>query len=114
MQPNRRHAVLALVACGAIAAPTMALASSGHAARSHTVTLKSFRFHPGTLDISRGDSVTWQWRDGGIEHNVTFAHFHSRTQGSGSYTVRFTHAGTFRYHCTIHVAEGMVGKVVVH
>ena len=33
---------------------------------------------------------------------------------SGSYTVRFAHAGTFSYHCTIHVAEGMRGKIVVH
>ena len=84
MQLSRRHAVLALVACGAIAAPTMALASSGRAARSHSVTLQNFRFHPGTLSINRGDSITWQWHDGGIEHNVTFAHFHSRTQGHGS------------------------------
>ena len=114
MQLSRRHAVLALVACGAIAAPTMALASSGRAARSHGVTLQNFRFHPGTLNINRGDSITWLWHDGGIEHNVTFAHFHSRTQGRGSYTVRFTHSGTSRYKCTIHVSEGMVGKVVVH
>ena len=27
---------------------------------------------------------------------------------------RFTHSGTFNYHCTIHFREGMVGKVVVH
>jgi plastocyanin len=114
MQLNRSHALLVLVACGAIAAPTMALASRGSAARSHTVTLQNIRFHPGTLNISRGDSITWRWRDGGIEHNVTFSRFHSRTQGRGSYTVRFTHAGTFRYRCTIHGSEGMVGKVVVH
>jgi plastocyanin len=82
MQLNRRQAVLALVACGAIAAPTMALASRGSAARSHTVTLQNIRFHPGSVSIKRGDSITWQWRDGGIEHNVTFSRFHSRTQGT--------------------------------
>jgi plastocyanin len=45
---------------------------------------------------------------------VTFAGFHSRTQTSGSYTVRFTRSGTFNYRCTIHVREGMRGKIVVH
>jgi plastocyanin len=45
---------------------------------------------------------------------VTFAGFHSRTQTSGSYTVRFTHSGTFDYRCTIHVRQGMRGKIVVH
>ena len=76
--------------------------------------LKSIRFHPATLSIRRGDSVRWLWRDGGTRHNVTFRRSHSRTQGSGSYTLRFAHAGTFNYRCTIHVALGMRGKIVVH
>jgi plastocyanin len=82
-------------------------------ARAHTVILHEFRFHPSTLNINRGDSVKWVWRDQ-VEHNVTFHSFHSRTQESGTYTVRFNHRGTFNYHCTIHVEEGMRGKVIVH
>ena len=110
-----RRAALALVACAAVAAPTAALASSrGHAAHTFNVTLQGLRFHPSTLNVHVGDSVTWVWRDGGIEHNVTGSRFHSHTQGHGSFTVRFTHKGTFSYRCTIHVAEGMVGKVIVH
>jgi plastocyanin len=81
-------------------------------ASSHTVVLKGLRFHPSTITIKRGESVTWVWRDG-TEHNVTASGFHSRTQTHGSFTVRFTHAGTFNYHCTIHIHEGMVGKVIV-
>jgi plastocyanin len=84
-----------------------------HAARGHTVTLKNTRFHPGSLSINRGDSVTWVWRDGGTEHNVTGHGFRSGTRTHGSFTVRFTHAGTFNYRCTIHVSEGMKGKIVV-
>jgi plastocyanin len=83
-------------------------------ASGHTVVLKDIRFNPGALNIRRGDSVTWLWRDGGLEHNVTFAGFHSRTQGFGSYTVKFTRRGTFNYRCTIHVALGMRGKIIVH
>jgi plastocyanin len=33
---------------------------------------------------------------------------------SERWAVRFTHSGTFRYFCTIHVSEGMKGKIVVH
>ena len=69
---------------------------------------------PASVTVNRGDSVTWLWRDGETEHNVTFRGFHSHTQASGSYTVKFTHRGTFKYRCTIHEAEGMRGKVIVH
>jgi plastocyanin len=111
---RKRLASSAAVALAlAIAIPATALGGA-RAASSHTVTLKDIRFHPGDLEIRRGDSVTWVWRDGEIEHNVTFHGFHSRTQSSGSYTVRFTHAGTFAYRCTIHIAQGMTGKIVVH
>jgi plastocyanin len=110
----------AALAATAVAVPAAALAGSdsspiaGRTAQSHTVVLKDIRFHPGDLSIHRGESVTWVWRDGDIEHNVTGGGFHSRTQSSGSFTVRFPRAGTFRYRCTIHVKEGMVGEVVVH
>jgi plastocyanin len=89
-------------------------AGGGHAASGHTVTLSHIRYHPSTLGIKRGDTVTWVWADKGHEHNVTARSFKSRTMTKGSFTVRFTRAGTFNYHCTIHVKEGMVGKIVVH
>jgi plastocyanin len=89
-------------------------ANNGHGASGHTVVLQNIRFHPGTLSIKRGDSVTWLWRDKGTKHNVTGKGFKSRTMGSGSFSVRFTRAGTFNYHCTIHVSEGMRGSIVVH
>jgi plastocyanin len=127
MKMRAALALLALVAVGAPAAAVVgppAQAGSGGAgspgptdwraaggASSHDVVLKGLRFHPSTITIDPGESVTWVWRDGGIEHNVTATGFHSRTQTHGSFTVRFTHAGTFNYRCTIH--EGMVGKVIV-
>lgn len=119
MSFKRTHVALLLGAAAAIALPAAALAGAGSApaarvAQDHTVVLKYTRFHPATLSIHRGDSVTWLWRDGGIRHNVTAASFRSRTQATGSFTVRFERAGTFDYRCTIHAAEGMKGKVVVH
>lgn len=95
----------------AIAIP--AVASGAHIAGTHTVVLKSMRFHPSSITIKRGESVTWVWRDGSLAHNVTGKGFHSRTQSHGSFTERFTKRGTFNYVCTIHVALGMKGRVVV-
>jgi plastocyanin len=116
MRVITRRAVLALSMSAAIATPTtLALASGGvgEAAGTHVVILKHKRFIPSTLTIKRGESVTWVWRDGSTRHNVTGPGFRSRTQSHGTFTVRFGRKGTVHYRCTIHVAEGMVGKVVV-
>ena len=116
---RRRIRAAGAAALGALAAASTFAAIPGgafggaHAASTRTVTLSSLRFHPGTLNIGRGDSVRWLWRERGTEHNVTFSGFHSRTQSSGSYTVRFTRSGTFNYICTIHVRQGMRGRIVV-
>jgi plastocyanin len=114
MQLIARRAALLLLTCCAIAAPTVALARAGHASGTHTVVLQGLRFHPSTLSIKRGESVTWVWRDGSIPHNVTGPGFKSHTQSHGSFSVRFTHSGTFNYRCTIHAMVGMVGKIIVH
>jgi plastocyanin len=106
--------LVALAVTGAMALIPSGALGGASAARTHTVVLKEVRYHPGTLSIRRGDSVKWVWRDGETEHNVTFAHSHSHTQSMGSYTLRFTRRGTFNYHCTIHVEEGMRGKITVH
>jgi plastocyanin len=118
MSAKRLSRPIAIALAGAACAaamllPTMAFGgSAAHAAATHGVSLHEFRFHPGTLTIRRGDKVTWVWRDQ-VEHNVTFHGFHSRTQVHGSYTVRFTRAGTFSYRCTIHAEEGMRAKIIV-
>lgn len=113
MSRRRLCGLASLALSAAVLLPAAAFGGAG-ASSTHTVVLKDIRFHPGTLSINRGDSVTWLWRDGGEEHNVTFHGFHSKTQGSGSYTIRFTHSGSFSYRCTIHESEGMRGKITVH
>jgi plastocyanin len=44
---------------------------------------------------------------------VTFSGFPLRTQGAVLYGA-LPHRGGFSYRCTIHVQEGMRGKIVVH
>jgi plastocyanin len=113
MSNRRLGTIVALALALAALVPAVAL-GGGSAASSHSVVIKEIRFHPGTLTIRRGDSITWLWRDGGERHNVTFHSVRSHTMGHGSFTVRFTHSGTFNYRCTIHEAEGMRGKIIVH
>jgi plastocyanin len=106
-------ALTTLAVATAMAIPALA-SVGGHTASGHTVTLSHIRYHPGTLSIKRGDTVTWLWKDKGNEHNVTGKGFKSKTMTKGSFSVRFTRTGTFNYHCTIHVSEGMRGSIVVH
>jgi plastocyanin len=113
MSPRTAGSLASLAAAIALGlVPTGALGGA-RAAGAHTVILHEIRFHPATLNINRGDSVKWIWREQ-TEHNVTFHSFHSRTQETGTYTVRFNRKGTFNYQCTIHIEEGMRGKVIVH
>jgi plastocyanin len=104
-------ALLAIAAGTQIPAATAL--GGAHAARTRTVVLQNIAFHPATLSIHRGDAVTWMWRDGQTQHNVTGAGFKSRTMTKGSFTVRFSKRGTFNYRCTIHASFGMRGKIVV-
>jgi plastocyanin len=111
LAPTAAIAALALLALlGAIPAGAL---GGAHASSTHTVTLSGVSFHPSTLTINRGDTVKWSWHIPKSEHNVTFHSVHSRTGSSGSLSVRFTHAGTFPYICTVHVNKGMKGKVIV-
>ena len=73
--------VLALLGvAGVIAAAdglSTAAASPWHSARAAAATpvvaLKNIQFHPSTVHIKVGQSVTWKWEDADIEtaHNVT-------------------------------------------
>jgi plastocyanin len=82
----------------------------------HTVHIKGtssggFRFSPRKLTIKRRHTVRWSWQSD-APHNVTFRALgkHSKTRTSGSYKLKFSKAGTYRYLCTIH---GFTGKVIV-
>lgn len=118
--------VLALLGvAGVIAAAdglSTAAASPWHSARAAAATpvvaLKNIQFHPSTVHIKVGQSVTWKWEDADIEtpHNVTSIgskHFKSSTtKMTGTYTVVFNTAGVYKFECTIHPLS-MQGRVIV-
>ncbi len=124
MSTRRAGALVAMAVLSAGAIPAAALegasTADGHAvppqprrayvATSHTVVLEHKRFLPGRVSIRRNESVMWLWRDG-VLHNVIGHGFQSRTMTRGSFTVRFTHSGTYDYTCTVH--PHMDGTVIV-
>jgi plastocyanin len=83
------------------------------AAASTGVTIKNFKFTPGTSSVHVGDTITWTNQD--IAPHTATAKDGSFDTGtinknkSGSHT--FTKAGTFPYICSIH--PNMKGTVTV-
>ena len=79
-----------------------------------------FAFHPGTLTVKAGTTVTWDWV-GGIPHTVTSspgdpASFDSGIKQGGSFTFTFATPGTYHYYCTLHGSAsgaGMFGTITV-
>src|SRR5262249_3993591 len=71
------------------------------------------RFVPAVTNINVGDRVIWNWA--GPNHNTVSTNglWNSVTMSSGSFTNTFNSAGAFGYECTIHVAFGMTGAIVV-
>jgi plastocyanin len=103
--------MLSAVALIAVLLPASARGGA-RVASNHTVILKNLRFNPETLRIHRGERVTWKWEDGSTPHNLKSHSFRgASTRAHGSFTVRFTRAGTFNYRCTLH--SFMTGKIVV-
>jgi plastocyanin len=73
------------------------------------------RFSPATLTVSAGTTVTWQWDDGALTHNVvpddgvTPATSGSLANAPHVYQYTFNTPGTYRYHCALHGATGGIG-----
>lgn len=91
----------------------------------NSVVITNNSFTPTDLSVATGATVTWTWDtcSGGdgygngqtcVSHNVTFDDgTASGSQSGGSYSRTFGTAGTYMYHCTIHGAAAMSGRVVV-
>jgi plastocyanin len=78
-----------------------------------TASIANFAFSPANLTVPKGTTVTWTNKDS-APHTVTDdgGAFSSATLGDGdTFSLRFTSAGTFAYHCAVH--PSMTGVVAV-
>jgi plastocyanin len=76
------------------------------------VDLQFFSFHPGTLTVSVGTTVTWTDKDWLIPHNVIGSGWSSdNLSHGGTFSYTFTQAGTYTYRCSHHF--WMKGKIIV-
>ena len=87
------------------------------AAATRTIAVKDDFFAPKKVTVAKNTLVTWRWEAGSDPHNVVSRgpkRFKSSTiKSSGTHRVRFKKAGTYRYVCTPHEAQGMTGQIVV-
>jgi plastocyanin len=109
MANSRRNVALSALS----AAAALLLLPLGAAAADQAVSISGLAFHPATVTVNVGDTVTWTNNDG-VSHTATAdgGSFDTGTIGNGSSASEtFNTAGTFAYHCTIHPT--MQGSVVV-
>jgi amicyanin len=125
MRPVRRTTTLVmglilsatLAACGSSSSggSTVTPGTSPSTAAGPTVTIQNFAFHPATLNVKVGTTVTFVQEDS-IPHTTTgsgaSSFINSPTLQKGqTYKVIFSKAGTYPYICSIH--PYMHGTVVV-
>lgn len=99
-----------------------AVALGGHsalstAAATKTITVKDDAFSPTKVTVSKNTKVTWRWSADSGEHDVVSRGSKrfksSQIKGSGVHRYTFKKSGTYRYVCTLHEDDGMVGRIVV-
>lgn len=79
----------------------------------NTITIDSFAFNPQELTINVNTEVSWT-NNQDISHTViSQGLFESPVLKKGdTFKFKFTEAGTYDYHCSIH--PSMKGKVIVN
>jgi plastocyanin len=92
-------------------------AAAGAATTVVTTTVLN-TFDPETVTIRIGDTVTWNNPDAGFHNVVSDGGVFSSgppVAGPWTYSITFTSAGSFGYHCSAHGAPGvgMFGTVIV-
>lgn len=87
-----------------------AAVASGHA----VVIIHNFAFHPATLTVKPGTTVTWVNKDPVAHTSTAYDHLWNSgliTPGK-SYSFTFTKPGTYPYYCEIHQFMHGVVKVL--
>jgi plastocyanin len=91
---------------------TAAAGPTAQTSRAGSVEINHFAFHPPTLRVAKGSTVTFS-NASKVTHTATGGNFDTGLIKPGkSVAVRFKQKGTFAYHCEIHPL--MHGKIIVN
>lgn len=88
---------LALAGCGGDGDNAAAAAST-----PGTVVVRNLRYHPSTVTVDAGDTVTWVFDDGSIPHDVKGDGFKSPASSDGEWSRTFRTPGSYDYVCSLH------------
>jgi plastocyanin len=115
---RRLPAVAVLLALAAVALAACGGDGGGPGAEAAPVTGVSEvaatdnHFSPAAIQVPAGTTVTWEFKDRFVPHDVTADGWSSGDpQRRGRFDHTFTDPGTYPYRCTLH--DGMTGRVVV-
>ncbi|MBI5009691.1 MAG: cupredoxin domain-containing protein [Bacteroidia bacterium] len=81
---------------------------------ANEVWMQGSAFNPDKITVTAGTTITWTNKDGSV-HTVTSdtGLFDSgNISANGTFSHKFSTAGTFLYHCAVHTT--MTGSVVVN
>jgi plastocyanin len=81
---------------------------------TNAVFIQGMSYSPATISVSAGTTITWTNKDA-VAHTVTSSSgaFDSGSIApNGTWTFKFTAAGTYNYICTFH--SSMAGTVMVN
>ena len=84
-------------------------------AKTYTVDIQGFAFNPPSLKINKGDTVVWTNKDSAPHTVVSDSgdELASDSLSNGqTYSHTFNQAGTFNYHCGVHLAMKASVEVV--
>ena len=103
----------ALALAGLSGAAASAGDTTAQTSRAASVDIANFAFHPPTLRIAKGGTVTFA-NSSKVTHTATRngAFDTGLIKPGKSVAVRFKQKGTFAYHCEIHPL--MHGKIIVN
>jgi plastocyanin len=107
VRPLIASATALTVTVGVVAAFAV---SGSQAATTKIVKVDDFEFSPSSVTVRRNTTVKWVWV-GRAEHDVESIrkprgtrNFASDVMSKGSYSRKFTKAGTYRIDCSIHAS----------
>jgi plastocyanin len=107
--------ILPSLAALSLVALLLFASTAGAQGKTTTVNIKDFAFHPSKITVAPGTKVKWVNKDKKA-HTATSTQPHGafdsgKLKQGESYSFKFKHPGTYKYHCKIH--PEMKGTVTV-